>query len=112
MFGVSPVYAAVFAGRRKLNALFVQETADMAKRKDDKAFRAIVEAAARAGATVQEVEKHTLNLLTDNRTHQGLVLDAEPLDFIELKVLPVADVPVGAGRAASPLSGLCQHRRL
>lgn len=103
VFGVSPVYAAVFAGRRKLNALYVQESADMAKRKDDRMFKAIVEAAAREGATVQEVEKHTLNMMTDNRNHQGLVLDADPLDFVEVKVLPVADV--GPGAWGSPVRG-------
>lgn len=90
MFGVSSVYAAVFAGRRNLHTLYVQESADMSKRKDDRAFKAIIEGATRAGATVQEVEKHTLNLLTDSRTHQGLVLDADPLAFVDIKVLPVS----------------------
>ena len=70
-----------------------QESADASKRKDEAALRGIVAAAAAAGCEVAYVDKHHLNLLTDNRTHQGVVLDTDPLDFVPLKVLPVAGSP-------------------
>jgi hypothetical protein len=38
------------------------------------------------------VSKHELNLLTENRPHQGLVLDATPLEFEPLTVLPTPDL--------------------
>lgn len=82
----------------------------MAKRKDEGAFRAAVDGAARAGIPVQEVEKHTLNMMTDNRTHQGLVLDADPLDFTDVKVLPAWDGAPGAAASCCPLRRPRCHR--
>jgi hypothetical protein len=41
--------------------------------------------------TVREFSKHDLNMLTDNKLHQGFVLRARPLTFESIKELPPSD---------------------
>jgi 21S rRNA (GM2251-2'-O)-methyltransferase len=89
VYGVAPVRAALAAGRRAAaHVLFVQDSMDMSKRKDAAAVAEIIAAASAAGATVRHVEKHDLNLLSDNRPHQGIVLDTAPLELVPLRALP------------------------
>lgn len=38
--------------------------------------------------SVRNVSKHELNLLSDDRPHQGLLLDCSPLEWVELDQLP------------------------
>jgi 21S rRNA (GM2251-2'-O)-methyltransferase len=103
IYGVAPVRAALAAGRRAAShVLFVQDSMDMSKRKDAAAVAEIIAAAGAAGAAVRHVEKHDLNLLSDNRPHQGIVLDAAPLELVPLRALPppsesAADVVGGGG---------------
>jgi len=88
LYGVAPVRAALAAGRRgPPHALFLQSTMVEARRKDAGAVEAIVAAAAAAGAAVRYVDKHELNLLSDNRPHQGVVLDVPPLATEALRSL-------------------------
>lgn len=54
---------------------------DLAKRKDASAVAAIQAACSELGVPLRRVEKHELNLLSDNRPHQGVVLDCAPLSF-------------------------------
>ncbi len=99
LYGVAPVRAALAARRRgATHTLFLQESMDMSKRKDAGAVAAIQAAAAAAGAAVRHVDKHELNLLSDNRPHQGVVLDAAPLELLPLRALP----PPGEGGEAAP----------
>ena len=89
LYGVAPVRAALAAGRRSASyVLFLQSSMDAARRKDAGAVDAILAAATAAGATVKYVDKHELNMLSDNRPHQGVVLDAAPLDMEPLSALP------------------------
>jgi len=89
LYGVAPVRAALAAGRRTAaHVLFLQSSMDAARRKDAGAVDAIVAAATAAGATVRYVDKHELNLLSDNRPHQGVVLDTAALDMEPLSALP------------------------
>jgi hypothetical protein len=52
---------------------------------------------------VRRASKHDLNMLADNRPHQGLLLDCSPLDWIPLDRLPdapgAAPAAAGAGEA-------------
>ncbi|GAB4813062.1 hypothetical protein N2152v2_000108 [Parachlorella kessleri] len=98
IYGVSPVLAALRAGRREITALYVQEGLQNSQRKDKAAVQAARALAQEAGARVVEASKHDLNLVTDSRPHQGLVLDCGPLDFEALNSFP--DPPL-TGRDAS-----------
>jgi 21S rRNA (GM2251-2'-O)-methyltransferase len=77
----------------------VQEGLSPKDRKDKAALAAVLDAAAALDVAVQNVSKHELNLLTDNRPHQGLVLDATSLEFETLTQLPE---PAEADAAAAP----------
>ena len=78
----------------------MQEGLSPKDRKDKAALAAVLDAAAALDVAIQNVSKHELNLLTDNRPHQGLVLDATPLEFEPLTLLPEpADEGADAGAA-------------
>ncbi len=97
LYGVAPVLAALRLRRRAIHALYVQDSMDITKRKDAGAVREAVRLAGEAGAAVREIGKHELNMLTDSRPHQGLVLDCGALEWTPLEVLPEP----GAGTAAA-----------
>ncbi|KAL2500930.1 tRNA/rRNA methyltransferase (SpoU) family protein [Forsythia ovata] len=91
IYGVGPVLAALSAGRREFYALYVQEGLDLSvnnrKKKDKKGFEKVMKMAEKIGLSVKEVSKHDLNMVSDNRPHQGLVLDASPLEMVNMKEL-------------------------
>tara|TARA_B100000674_G_scaffold29780_1_gene20935 strand:+ start:71 stop:877 length:807 start_codon:yes stop_codon:yes gene_type:complete len=101
---VAPVLAALRAGRREVHRLYLQEglSGDRAGkgpgRKDAGAVRAAVALAEEKGAEVLSSGKHELNLLSRDRPHQGLVLDAQPLGFTSLPQMPPASVRDSGGR--------------
>ncbi|KAG9157709.1 hypothetical protein Leryth_021231 [Lithospermum erythrorhizon] len=103
IYGVGPVLAAMCAGRRELYALYVQEGLDFSgnnrKKKDKKGFEKILRMAEKIGLNKNEISKHDLNMVSDNRPHQGLVLDASPLEMVGIKKLE----PVVADELNSPL---------
>ncbi|KAA8534935.1 hypothetical protein F0562_029849 [Nyssa sinensis] len=85
IYGVGPVLAALSAGRREFYALYVQEGLDLSnnnrKKKDKKGFERVLRIAEKIGLSRKELSKHDLNMVVDSRPHQGLVLDASPLDM-------------------------------
>ncbi|XVE98085.1 hypothetical protein REPUB_Repub03eG0074900 [Reevesia pubescens] len=91
VYGVGPVLAALSAGRREFYALYVQEGLDLSsnnrKKKDKKGFEKVFRMAEKLGLNANEVSKHDLNMVVDNRPHQGLVLDASPLEMVKIKEL-------------------------
>ncbi|KAF3488724.1 hypothetical protein F2Q69_00052090 [Brassica cretica] len=91
VYGVSPVLAALSAGRRELYALYVQEGLDLGsnnkKKKDKKGFEKVLKLSEKLGLDIKETSKHDLNMVADNRPHQGLVLDASPLELVKVKEL-------------------------
>ncbi|KAK8535429.1 hypothetical protein V6N13_081560 [Hibiscus sabdariffa] len=101
VYGVGPVLAALSAGRREFYALYVQEGLDLSsnnrKKKDKKGFEKVFKMAEKLGLNVKEVSKHDLNMIVDNRPHQGLVLDASPLEMVKIKELdPLSDEEKGS----------------
>lgn len=88
VYGVSPVLAALAAGRRIINTLYVQESTDPSKRKDKTAIASAIAKAKELSADVKMASKHDLNMITENRPHQGLVLDASALDFEHVDAMP------------------------
>lgn len=96
VYGVGPVLAALTAGRREFYTLYVQEGVELSKnnkkKKDKKGFEKVLKIAEKIGLSVREISKHDLNMVVDNRPHQGLVLDSSPLEMVNIKELdPVSD---------------------
>uniref|UniRef100_A0A6N2KRF8 rRNA methyltransferase 1, mitochondrial n=1 Tax=Salix viminalis TaxID=40686 RepID=A0A6N2KRF8_SALVM len=91
VFGVGPVLAALSTGRREFYALYIQEGLDLSgnnkKKKDKKGFEKVLRMAKKIGLSTKEVSKHDLNMIVDNRPHQGLVLDASPLEMVKIQEL-------------------------
>uniref|UniRef100_A0A7C9AQ69 rRNA methyltransferase 1, mitochondrial n=1 Tax=Opuntia streptacantha TaxID=393608 RepID=A0A7C9AQ69_OPUST len=97
VYGVGPVLAALSAGRREFYTLYVQEGLDLSKnnkkKKDKKGFEKVLKIADKVGLSIKEISKHDLNMVVDNRPHQGLVLDASPLEMVNIRELD----PVSTG---------------
>lgn len=99
VYGVGPVLAALMAERRDFYALYIQEGMDFSvsnkKKKDKKGIEKVLQLAERIGLKVIEASKHDLNMVVDNRPHQGLVLDASPLEMVNTKELEPVRVDDG-----------------
>ncbi|PKA57229.1 21S rRNA (GM2251-2'-O)-methyltransferase [Apostasia shenzhenica] len=103
IYGVGPVLAALMVGRREFYALYLQEGLELSgngtKKKDKKGVDEILKLADEIGLKVIEASKHDLNLAVDNRPHQGLVLDASPLEMVDIRELE----PVSMAAERAPL---------
>lgn len=101
VYGVGPVLAALSASRREFYTLYVQEGLDLSsnnkKKKDKKGFERVLKMAEKIGLTIKETSKHDLNMVVDNRPHQGLVLDASPLEMVKIKELDPVSIEEDAG---------------
>ncbi|KAJ0745505.1 putative 23S rRNA (guanosine(2251)-2'-O)-methyltransferase [Helianthus annuus] len=101
VYGVGPVLAALSANRREFYVLYVQEGIDLTgnnkKKKDKKAFEKVLKLADKIGLTTKEISKHDLNMFADNRPHQGLVLDASPLEMVNIRQLDPVTEKEGTG---------------
>jgi 21S rRNA (GM2251-2'-O)-methyltransferase len=91
VYGSSPVLAALDANRRTIHALYVQEGIQESKKKELPAIRQALSKSDRTGIPIIEVSKHDLNMLTNNRPHQGIALDASHLSCEKLDVMPLID---------------------
>lgn len=101
IYGVGPVLAALSAGRREFYALYVQQGLDLSsnnrKKKDKKGFERVLKMAEKLNLSIKEESKHDLNMVTDNRPHQGLVLDASPLEMVKIQELEPVSTEEGKG---------------
>ncbi|XP_057538291.1 uncharacterized protein LOC130815819 [Amaranthus tricolor] len=101
VYGVGPVLAALTAGRREFYVLYVQEGLDLnknnKKKKDKKGFEKVLKIAENIGLSIREISKHDLNMVVDNRPHQGLVLDSSPLEMVNIKELDPVSVEQDKG---------------
>ena len=71
LYGISPIRLAMASGRRNITELLVQEGMDLDNKKDARAASDILKIAKDKGITIREFPKHDLNMLTENRPHQG-----------------------------------------
>ncbi|XP_041007247.1 uncharacterized protein LOC121251902 [Juglans microcarpa x Juglans regia] len=101
IYGVGPVLAALSAQRREFYALYLQEGLDLSnnnrKKKDKRGFEKVLRMAEKIGLSIKEASKHNLNMVADNRPHQGLVLDASPLEMVKIKELDTVSVEEDKG---------------
>lgn len=97
VYGISPVFYALESQRRqKLHRLFVQAKSvdapsspgPVRKADNNIAFGEIQRLANDLDIPIITVPKGELNLLSKNRPHQGVVLQAAPLSFNTISVLP------------------------
>lgn len=91
LFGISPVSMALRSSRRTIKELLVQEGMDLSNKKDKKAAADILKIAKEKNISIREFSKHDLNMITDNKLHQGFVLRAEPLEFVPLTHMEPSD---------------------
>jgi 21S rRNA (GM2251-2'-O)-methyltransferase len=83
LFGISPIRAALVSGRRTVSELIIQEDLDV-KNRDSSGASFIIKRAKELGIKIREFSKHDLNMISQNRPHQGFVLRASPLEFCRL----------------------------
>jgi hypothetical protein len=91
VFGVNSVHLALKSHRRTIKELIVQTGMDLSSKKDTQAVHEILQIARERNIAIREFPKHDLNMMTDNKPHQGFVLRAEPLDFLKLSHLDKVD---------------------
>ena len=91
LYGISPIRLAIASNRRNISELLIQEGMEISNKKDEKSASEILKIAKEKGITVREFPKHDLNMLTENRPHQGFVLRAAPLQFTRLDSLPKSE---------------------
>lgn len=84
LYGISTIRAALVAQRRNITELLVQDGLDVTNKKDEKGASEILSLAAKFNIPIKEYSKHDLNMLSENRPHQGFVLRAHPLQFRRL----------------------------
>lgn len=100
LYGVSPIKAALQACRRKFHVLYVQvgleEKLATGKKKDKAAVVFVLNTAKSLRVSTVVTSKHNLNLLAENRPHQGLILDASPLELVLTEELEYPEERKGA----------------
>ena len=77
LYGVTPVEAAIKAGKRRLNQLWVKAGGKNPR------FKPVLQAAREAGLKVNECNPDKLFGLTGTKMHQGLALECGPLELVE-----------------------------
>ena len=95
VYGVNPVLAALRSERRSFHRLLLQETLASDKRQDRPALNELERLAEAAGVETVLKDKGTLNGRCGNRPHQGVILEASPLEFEPMQTMP----PVAQGTA-------------
>jgi 21S rRNA (GM2251-2'-O)-methyltransferase len=82
------------SGRRDITAAFVQEglldNLDR-KKKDPAVVAQILQLCAQRKIPITYLSKHDLNMMSDNKPHQGLVLRASTLEPSAVTALPRSD---------------------
>jgi len=74
-----------------LHTLYVQAGIGDSKKKELPAIKQALSKAQKMNIPLVEASKHDLNMATNNRPHQGIVLDASPLTCEKLDVMPPVD---------------------
>lgn len=88
LYGVNPVLAALRSQRRDFHRLLLQDSLTVDKRKDRPALDELERLAEAAGIQTVLRDKHTLNMRSGNRPHQGVMLEASALEFEPMQQLP------------------------
>ena len=87
LYGISSVQLAILNGKREIKELLVQEANIMPNKKDKLRAAELLKLAYEKGIKIREFCKHDLNMLVDNRDHQGFVLRVSPLHLKKIDAL-------------------------
>ena len=88
LFGTHPVSSALqFNSRPKIHSLYIQTI----KGRDDMNHQ-LIAAAQQRGIPIVPVPKHTLDLMSGSRPHQGVVLDCDPLAPKRFEISQMQDI--------------------
>jgi len=88
IYGINPILNALKSQKRDMQKLYIQEGLDSANKKDKGAVDRLICLSQEQQIETVELDKHNLNLLSDNRPHQGFILQAKPLEFTKITELP------------------------
>lgn len=86
--GIAPVQCALYAQRRELHALYLQEATRHSQSAATPRKRQIIDSANALSVPVHYVSKEELSLAANGPVHQGCMLDASPLDFVHVHSVP------------------------
>lgn len=89
IYGIHPCFHALSSRRRVVKELFIQSAMDLTTQKADKISCSIVEMCRLNDIPIEILSKHDLNMLSDNRPHQGFILRASPLQFSPIEELDI-----------------------
>lgn len=78
VFGLSPCLLALTQGRRKVSRLFVKDGEDQQR----DAVRKVCEEAMKRDVQIKWVQKRDLDKISNGRVHQGICLQASPLQYL------------------------------
>lgn len=93
LYGISSVLLALKANRRKISQLLVQADMGVKNKKDSEAAKEITTIASEKGIEIMELSKHDLNMISDNKPHQGFILRATPLEYEPIDTLDAETKP-------------------
>lgn len=89
LYGISPTLFSLERQKRTPIQLFVHDRGAGAKKQDNQvSYEKILTLATVKEIPIQKVSRGSLNVLSGNRPHQGVVLQAGPRDFVDIKSLP------------------------
>ena len=87
LYGMASIRLAILSGRREIRELLVQENNEPSNKKDKALVADLLKLANEKGIRIREFPKHDLNLLVENRPHQGFVLRVAPLQLQKIDAL-------------------------
>jgi 21S rRNA (GM2251-2'-O)-methyltransferase len=69
---------------REISELLIQTEMDLNQKKDSQGAKAILELSRnQLQIPIREFSKHDLNMLAENRPHQGFILRCQPKPFVD-----------------------------
>lgn len=91
LYGMMPIRQAILSGRRKVTELLLQKDNTLSNKKEKLLAEELMNLVKEKGIKVREFSKHDLNLLTDNKQHQGFVLRVSFLQAEKVTCLKESD---------------------
>ena len=85
LYGVQVVANALAINKRDSREIFIQEGLSLREKKDKVAIQKIFDLVDMYGIKKTYIPKHELNIMTDNRPHQGFVLRTSEMKFIDIR---------------------------
>lgn len=88
VYGLSSVHLALEADRRSAHALFVQGNQGARKTSNQKLHALCISRAQKLQIPIHYADRGELNSLSQNRPHQGVVLQASALEYMHIDGIP------------------------